>query len=146
MMETFKRHNDNWQKVECVVTDKDMTEKQVLKGELPQANLQICLFHVLKTMRGVITAEKLGISQAEHQLALEIISKIVYSRSEESYQELKKQLEDSTPKLVYDYFLKNWDKIRNEWVEGLKSGACHFLNRTNNWVESINAKLKSVVS
>ena len=30
--------------------------------------------------------------------------------------------------------------------EGLKSGSCNFLNRTNNRLESINAKLKSVVT
>lgn len=29
MMETFKMHNDNWEEVECIVTDKDMTERQV---------------------------------------------------------------------------------------------------------------------
>ena len=146
MMESFKKHNGDWEKVECIISDKDMTERQVLKEQLPQADLQICLFHVLKAMRREITAEKLGISQAQRQLALEILTKIVYSKTEASYQELKKQLEDSTPKSVYDYFEKNWDAIRMEWVEGLKSGSCNFLNRTNNRLESINAKLKSVVT
>ena len=144
MMESFKKHNGDWEKVECIISDKDMTERQVLKEQLPQSDLQICLFHVLKAMRREITAEKLGISQAERQLALEILTKIVYSKTEASYQELKKQLEDSTPKSVYDYFEKNWDAIRMEWVEGLKSS--NFLNRTNNRLESINAKLKSVVT
>ena len=146
MMESFKKHNGNWEKVECIISDKDMTERQVLKEQLPQADLQICLFHVLKAMRREVTAAKLGISQAERQLALEILTKIVYSKTEASYQELKKQLEDSTPKSVYDYFEKNWDAIRMEWVEGLKSGSSNFLNRTNNRLESINAKLKSVVT
>lgn len=123
-----------------------MTERQVLKEQLPQADLQICLFHVLKAMRREITAEKLGISQAERQLALEILSKIVYSKTEASYEELKKQLQDSVPNSVDDYFIKNWDGIKREWVEGLKSGSCNFLNRTNNRLESINAKLKSVVT
>jgi zinc finger SWIM domain-containing protein 3 len=82
-----------------------MTERQVLKEQLPQADLQICLFHVLKVTRREITAEKLGISQAEHQLALEILTKVVYSNTEASYLERKKQLEDSIPKSVYDYFV-----------------------------------------
>ena len=146
MMESFKNHNHDWEKVECIITDKDMTERQVLKEQFPQADLQICLFHVLKAMRREITAEKLGISQAERQLALEILSKIVYSKTEASYEELKKQLQDSVPNSVYDYFIKNWDGIKMEWVEGLKSGSCNFLNRTNNRLESINAKLKSVVT
>jgi zinc finger SWIM domain-containing protein 3 len=95
MMESFKKHNGNWGKVECIISDKDMTERQVLKEQLPQADLQICLFHVLKAMRREVTAAKLGISQAERQLALEILTKIVDSKTEASYQELKKQLEDS---------------------------------------------------
>ena len=119
MMGSFKNHNHDWEKVECIITDKDMTERQVLKEQLPQADLQICLFHVLKAMRREITAEKLGISQAERQLALEILSKIVYSKTEASYEELKKQLQDSVPNSVYDYFIKNWDGIKMEWVEGL---------------------------
>ena len=81
-MESFKKHNDNWKKAECISTDKDMTERQVLKEQLPQADLQICLFHVLRAMRREITAEKLGISQAECQLALQILSTSVYSKSE----------------------------------------------------------------
>lgn len=135
-MESFKKHNGDWEKVECIISDKDMTERQVLKEQLPQANLQICFFHVLKAIMREITAEKLGISQAEHQLALEILTKIVYSKTEASYEELKKQLEDSTPKTVYDYFIKNWVDMKTEWVEGLKSGSCNFLNKTNNHLET----------
>ena len=39
-----------------------------------------------------------------------------------------------------------WDAIRMKWVEGLKSGSSNFLNRTNNPLESLNVKLKSVVT
>ena len=56
MLESFKKHNDNWEKVECIITDKDMTEGQVLREQHPQAVLQICLFHMLKAMRIEITA------------------------------------------------------------------------------------------
>ena len=87
-----------------------------------------------------------GISQAECQLVLEIVNIIVYSKSEASCDELKKQLKDSIPKSVFDYFVKNWDGIKIELALGLKSGSCNFLNRTNNRLESINAKLKSVVT
>ena len=68
-------------------------------------------------MRRETTAEKLGVSQAERQLALEILSKIVHAKTETCYEELKKQLEDSVPNSVYDYFIKNWDGIKIEWVK-----------------------------
>ena len=58
MLESFKKLNDNWEKVECIITDKDMTEGQVLGEQHLQADLQICLFHMLKAMRIEITAGK----------------------------------------------------------------------------------------
>ena len=41
MVEMFKKHNGNWDKVECVISDKDMNERHVLKEQLPQAGLQL---------------------------------------------------------------------------------------------------------
>lgn len=108
----------------------------MLKEELTQVNLNICLFYTLKTMSGRKTC----------QFALEIPSKIVYFRSDESYQKLKKHLGESIPKSVYDYCIKNCNEIRDKWLAGQKFGACSFLKRTRNHVESINAKLKSVVT
>ena len=47
----FKKHNENSSLVQCIMIDKDMTERDVLKEQLPQAALAICLFHTLHTMR-----------------------------------------------------------------------------------------------
>ena len=49
-------------------------------------------------------------------------------------------------KSVTDHFDGNWHSIREQWVDGLKNSQCKYLNRTNNRVESINAKLKSVIT
>ena len=45
LMDLFVRHND-CAAVQCVMTDKDMLERDVLKEKLPQAAIKICLFHV----------------------------------------------------------------------------------------------------
>ena len=50
LMDLFVRHND-CAAVQCVMTDKDMLERDILKEKLPQAAIQICLFHVLRTFR-----------------------------------------------------------------------------------------------
>lgn len=42
--------------------------------------------------------------------------------------------------------LINWHSILHEWVDGLKNATCNFMNRTNNRVESINQKLKFIIS
>ena len=36
--------------------------------------------------------------------------------------------------------------ILDQWVEGLKHDSCHHLNSTNNRLEAINQKIKSVMS
>ena len=44
------------------------------------------------------------------------------------------------------YFNDSWHPIQSEWVMGLKSSCGTFLNSTNNRLESINGKLKQVIS
>ena len=39
-----------------------------------------------------------------------------------------------------------WHPLRNQWALGMKYSSGNFLNGTNNRVESLSAKLKSVVS
>ena len=45
----FKANNPKWSEIKVVMTDKDMTERNVIKREIPNADLQICLFHVHRT-------------------------------------------------------------------------------------------------
>lgn len=142
----FKKHNDQWSLIKCVMSDKDMTERNIMKEQFPQANLLICLFHTLRTFRREISCEKLGISQGERVLCLELLSKMAYAQSEAAYTTFYDQFKQSAPKNVTDYFDGNWHGIREQWVDGLKNSQCNYLNRTNNRVESINAKLKSVIT
>lgn len=144
MVQIFKRYNPTDRTV-CIMSDKDMTERDVLSEEIPNALLQICLFHTLRTFKREISMEKLHITSDQRQITLEIITKLVYSKNETEYQQHYQELIDTKLKPVIDYFNKNWHGIRAEWVEGLKNDACNFLNRTNNRLEAINQKIKSVV-
>ena len=49
-------------------------------------------------------------------------------------------------KSVLDYFDANWHSIRNQWVNGLKNDKLIIQNHTNNHLECINQKLKSVIT
>ena len=71
---------------------------------------------------------------------------MVYSSSQEQYEGLCKELNDSAPKQIWDYFLSNWSPIKSEWVLNYKAQCGSFLNSTNNTLESINDKLKQVIS
>ena len=66
--------------------------------------------------------------------------------SEEKYQEIYSRFCDSAPPTVCEYFNNNWHPIRQHWEMGMIYTTGNFLNRTNNRLESLNAKLKSVIS
>lgn len=146
MIRSFKVHNENHTKVKCVMGDKDLTERAVIASELANAHLLICLFHTMRSFKREISCEKLGITSAERILALEIVQKLAYSQSEEMYSTYYKELVDTNLHSVIDYFNENWHGIRDQWVEGLKNDNFNMLNRTNNRLECINQKIKSVVS
>ena len=140
----FKKHNSNWKKTSTIIiSDK---ERDVFKSEFPQASILICLFHVLRTFRREITSEKLGITAAERSLVLELVQRMAYAKLLDEYMELYKELHELKLTSVNDYFDLNWHTIKEQWVECLKSDNITFLNRTNNRLECINQKLKSVIT
>eukprot|EP00794_Sanderia_malayensis_P004094 gene4094-4648_t len=100
--------------------DKFMNGRDVIKEELPQADLNICLFHLLRILRREVTIDKMGISSAEGDLSLEMLLKMANGKNLESFEQLRALLENSAPKSVVAYFPNNWDEIKDEWVEGLK--------------------------
>ena len=146
MILIFKKHNKDWSKTLTIMTDKDFSERNIFLQEFPQANLLICLYHVLRTFRREITSDKMGITAAERLHVLDILQRMSYATKEETYFGAYKELQQTGLKTVLDYFNDNWHQIRNEWVCGLKDHNLMFQNHTNNRVESINQKLKSVIS
>ena len=146
MAEIFKKHNCRWSDTVTIMADKDFIERDAFKAEFPEASILICLFHVLRTFRREITTDKLGITAAERSLVLEIIQKMAYAKSADEYAELHQDLLGTNLKSVTEYFDTNWHPIREQWVDGLKNDNLTFQNRTNNRIESINQKLKSVIS
>ncbi|XP_077511029.1 uncharacterized protein LOC144121604 [Amblyomma americanum] len=81
--------------------------------------------------------------QRDHTLKL--LQRMVYARSDEEFARLEDQLDSTAPASVLEYYNKNWCSIKNEWHKGPQFLAGSFNNTTNNRLESINAKLKSVV-
>jgi len=143
--ETFKRLNDRSTDTRLYMTDKDMVERKVIKEVFPDVNLAICLFHVLRTFNREITCEKQNINSVQRDQLKKIFEDMCYARSEDEYNSLFIRLKSEAPASVFDYFLKNWHTIKNEWVTGLTFHSGNFLNDTNNRLESFNGKLKSVI-
>ena len=146
VLDVFIKHNDEAaKKVRIVMTDKDMTERDVLAQKFPAAQLLICLFHTLRTFRREITMEKMGITAGQRNLYLDLLQQMAYSVSEEEYMEVYARFKDAAVTTVIQYFDSQWHSIRSQWVFGLKHCAGNFFNSTNNRLECINSKLKSVI-
>ena len=74
------------------------------------------------------------------------MTKLAYAQSEEEYQQHYQRLTETNLTSLKAYFDANWHDIRNEWVDGLKGESFTLGERTNNRLESMNAKIKSVCS
>ena len=84
----------------------------------------------------------MGITSSETQTILSHIQGIAYAHSEEDYQRIYEDLCNVMNHQCRQYFMRNWDNIREQWVEGLKSCQTNLCTRTNNCTESFFAKFK----
>lgn len=143
--QTFKRLNSASTLIRLFVSDKDMKERSVIREVFPNASLEICLFHSLRTFNRELTCEKRGITPKVRDQVKSIFEKLCYSKNEEEYSCFYKHLQEVAPNSVLEYFDNNWHDLRNEWVTGLTSNNGNFMNLTNNRLENFNGKLKSVI-
>ena len=97
-------------------------------------------------MKREVTCEKLGLRPGERDHALEILTKLAYSSSTDEYDQHFLELQGCDLRSVIAYYNTNWHPIRQQWVECYKDANFTAGERTNNRLESINAKIKSVCS
>lgn len=144
MVQAFKKHNPKWKETKVIMSDKDFNERAVFHREFPDAVLHLCLFHTLRSFRREVTCDKLGIRPGERDHVLELFTKLAYSKSEEEYDENYKDLLDLNLTTVVSYYNANWHPIRSEWVECFKGTNFSLGETTNNRLENMNGKIKSV--
>ena len=119
MMNTFKQHNEVWNKICVIMADKDISERDTIKSS-PDAGVLICLFHALRSLRRELTCEKMGITAGQRTACLEMVQKLAYASSAAKYSELYEEFQRDSPKEVVAYFNINWHPIKDEWVLGMK--------------------------
>ena len=139
-----KAHEENIHKLQCIMADKDLKERDVLKKVFEDnVPVYICRFHVLKSFSSGFT--KYMPKQAKlKQKCMDIVEKMVYSNSQEVYDKFYSKLKEIAPKEILDYFDKNWHAIIEEWTT-FNMKKSNLYNFTNNRVESINKHIKTVV-
>ncbi|RUS79430.1 hypothetical protein EGW08_012807 [Elysia chlorotica] len=128
MIGFFIKHNGG-EKTTCVMANKDWVERDVIKEELPHASLLICLFHMLRSFCREVSEKSMCFTQDQRQQALEFLERLAYSANEQQYFKHRDALLALGLHNVIDYFLKQWDNIRHEWVEGLKKQCQPFVEQ-----------------
>ena len=75
-----------------------------------------------------------------------MVQQMAYAPTEKKYLDLYRQFQNCAPPIVLKYFDDQWHPIRKQWTMGMKYSTGNFFNNINNRLESLNAKLKSVIS
>ena len=146
MIRLFKDRNPNWINTKVVLTDKAVVERNVIKMELPNAQIQLCLYHVLHSFKREVTTEKMRIKAGERDTILRQLSELSYSQNELEYLDKYNSFCDNVPDSVRVYYDRQWHSIREQWVDGLKNQHMNLCNRTTNRVESFFKTLKGSFS
>ena len=84
------------------------------------------------------------ISVGQRENLLELLSRMTYAKSEGVYIETYEEFKATNIWPAIEYFDRNWHPIRDEWVMYAKGDAFCLGETTNNRLESINGKIKSV--
>src|SRR5262249_35552106 len=85
MVDAFQYFNRAWTQTKVMLGDKDFADRGIYIEKYPNAVLQICLYHVLVTFSREITTTKRKITIQQRETVLQILKRIAYSTSEESY-------------------------------------------------------------
>lgn len=148
MFQKFKEQNAKYTEVNLIVSDKSFASRKAFQQAFPGVNLHICIFHVAQIFLREITTRKRNCTHEQRKLATEILNKMIYAKTEEKYLCLYEQLTEINCREITEYFDQNWHNIetRKQWVECYTNKVYHYQNRTNNRLESLNQKLKSVLT
>ena len=130
MINRFKERNPKWTDVKTVITDKDMTERAVFKNCLPSVNLQICLYHTLRTFSREVTTEKMNVCSTDRAAALKLLEGLAYAHNQNDYDAKYEEFQSKVALSIKKYYDTNWHLIKNQWVKGLKT--FHVKNDTTN--------------
>ena len=105
------------------------------------AKIHLCLFHTLK----VFKKETQNLPSNVRDKVRKLLQDLAYSSSNDEYQANLALLKENTPARFINYFLSNWDKCKEMWVEYERNICSNFSNRTTNRLESYHQKLKCVL-
>lgn len=146
LFEEFKTENPKHDQVRVIVSDKSFANRNIFANEFPQAHHQLCIFHVKQIFEREITKVKRNISKEQRKDILAILHQMVYASSEDIYMRRYQELTNMQCPDVQTYFDQHWHPLREQWVAHYTNASQNFENNTNNRLENLNHKIKTVVT
>uniref|UniRef100_A0ABD2WSM7 SWIM-type domain-containing protein n=1 Tax=Trichogramma kaykai TaxID=54128 RepID=A0ABD2WSM7_9HYME len=140
--------NDNKEvchSIKSFMTNKDLTERKVLKTFFPKASLFLCEFHVLRIFKRTVTPQNMNMSRQKCNICLNKMSRMTKSLSQKEYEHYYNLFRVKASASLIKYFDKNWNSNISEWTRFSMSKE-NYNNYTNNAVESINGCMKKLIN
>eukprot|EP00477_Mikrocytos_mackini_P001087 GAHX01001168.1.p1 GENE.GAHX01001168.1~~GAHX01001168.1.p1 ORF type:complete len:645 (+),score=93.39 GAHX01001168.1:44-1978(+) len=134
----LKEVND-FEKIETWLTDKDMSERKIIREYAKNVNLGLCFFHVKRAFNRYLNFRKTGWSKEEKANKIGMLYRILVSKNQEEHDSLVQRLDP----ISKEYYLKNWEPCKHEFIEVFKPGKMHLGIRTTNRCESFFQKIKN---
>ncbi|OWZ08281.1 hypothetical protein PHMEG_00019206, partial [Phytophthora megakarya] len=131
----FNTNNPDWSKIQVVMTDKALHEKEVLHEAWPQARQLLCRWHVETWLKK--QCSRLGdVGRVETKQLKVIMKGLVNSVSQQQYDDylvaLLETVGNDKENHLYMSFMQHWDPNTDEWVMFKRGGVPHLMNNTNN--------------
>jgi len=135
-----KSNEDVMKHVKTVIVDKDYKEIGGIKKVLPHVHVHLCHTHVLRIF------DRKTKGEPNRQELLKILKNMSVSESREEFLEHYSSLKSVASQDFVNYFDKYWNDIDSAWILYVRNTSLSLGIRSNNYVESHNAKIKSVVN
>ncbi|POM72994.1 LOW QUALITY PROTEIN: Hypothetical protein PHPALM_10208 [Phytophthora palmivora] len=139
-------NNPEWRKVQVVMSDKAVHEKDVLHEMLPQARQLLCQWHVITWLK----KQTARLAKPVKKEVKTVMPLLVYAESPQEYEDAKgamlQKLGGDASHKLYKTFMENWDNSQDEWVSYRRGNVPHLTNNTNNRIESKWGKLKDIIN
>lgn len=108
LFERFVQENGNSDKTEIVMVDKHASNLATFPELFPNAQINLCIFHVKQIFIRDITMKKRNITIQVQKHALDIVLKMIHCKSETIYLQLYEQLRNIASDELMEYFDNNW--------------------------------------
>ncbi|GMF52864.1 unnamed protein product [Phytophthora fragariaefolia] len=146
VVKIFKANNPDWAKIQVVMSDKAVHEKDVLRDELPEARQLLCQCHVITWLK----KQAARLAPASKKEVKSLVRLLVYAANKDEYDDAKgallTALGGDMSHEFYRTFTTNWDSTQDEWVAYKRGNISHLTNNTNNRIETKWGKLKDIIN